>query len=119
MNLKPIGVIHSPFKQSKGTPIQAALAEGAEGKAVLERECLEGLKDLEGFVRVWLLYWFDRVAAGRKLVVTGVVTATGLYPDRDYFHSQSVECVLPSASTSNSKTAAPPLSRASFFEAVL
>jgi len=70
MRLKPIGLIHSPFKQSKGTPIQAALAEGAEGTAVLEPEYLEGLQDLEGFERVWLLYWFDRAAIARDLIVT-------------------------------------------------
>ncbi len=28
---KPIGIIHSPFKQASGTPIQAAMAEGAAG----------------------------------------------------------------------------------------
>jgi tRNA (Thr-GGU) A37 N-methylase len=70
MQLKPIGLIHSPFKQSEGTPIQAALAEGAEGTAVLEPQYLEGLKDLEGFERVWLLYWFDRAAIGSELIVT-------------------------------------------------
>jgi len=70
MQLKPIGVIHSPFTRSKGTPIQSALAEGAEGMAVLEPEYLEGLKDLEGFERVWLLYWFDRAASGSELIVT-------------------------------------------------
>jgi len=71
MQLKPIGLIHSPFKQSEGTPIQAALAEGAEGTAVVEPEYVAGLKDLEGFDRVWLLYWFDRAAAGAgRLIVT-------------------------------------------------
>jgi tRNA-Thr(GGU) m(6)t(6)A37 methyltransferase TsaA len=70
MQLKPIGVVHSPFTRSKGTPIQSALAEGAEGMVVLEPEYLEGLKDLEGFERVWLLYWFDRAADGGKLIVT-------------------------------------------------
>ena len=70
MQLKPIGVIHSPFTRSKGTPIQSALAEGAEGMVVLELEYLKGLKDLEGFERIWLLYWFDRAASGSELIVT-------------------------------------------------
>ena len=73
MQLKPIGVIHSPFTRSKGTPIQSALAEGAEGMAVLGPEYVEGLKDLEGFERIWLLYWFDRAASGGKLIVTPYV----------------------------------------------
>jgi tRNA-Thr(GGU) m(6)t(6)A37 methyltransferase TsaA len=37
---------------------------------VLEPEYLEGLKDMEGFERVWLLYWFDRAAIPSELIVT-------------------------------------------------
>jgi hypothetical protein len=31
MNLEPIGIIHSSFKEMSGTPIQPAFADGAEG----------------------------------------------------------------------------------------
>ncbi|MCC7175396.1 MAG: tRNA (N6-threonylcarbamoyladenosine(37)-N6)-methyltransferase TrmO [Bryobacterales bacterium] len=68
--MKPIGVIHTPFRHSEGTPIQTAFAEGKEGTAVLKPEYAEGLKDLEGFERIWLIYWFDRAAGACKLVVT-------------------------------------------------
>jgi tRNA (adenine37-N6)-methyltransferase len=60
MKLKPIGVIHSPFRQSTGTPIQSRLSKGAEATVEIFPEFVPGLKDLEGFDRIWLVYWFDR-----------------------------------------------------------
>jgi tRNA-Thr(GGU) m(6)t(6)A37 methyltransferase TsaA len=60
MRLKPIGIIHSPFQQATGTPIQPRFSEGAEGTVEVFSEFLAGLKDLEGFDRIWLLYWFNR-----------------------------------------------------------
>jgi tRNA-Thr(GGU) m(6)t(6)A37 methyltransferase TsaA len=55
---QPIGVIHSPFKQRKGMPIQAAFAQGASGTVELEPQYADGLEDLEGFSHVILLYHF-------------------------------------------------------------
>lgn len=69
MQLKPIGVIHSPFTEPAGTPIQPTVARGAEGTVEVFAEFAEGLKDLEGFERIWLIYWFDRAAPARLRVV--------------------------------------------------
>jgi len=55
---QPIGVIHSPFKEPKGTPIQPASAEGVEGEVELLDEYIDGLKDLDGFSKVILIYHF-------------------------------------------------------------
>ncbi|MCD6450557.1 MAG: tRNA (N6-threonylcarbamoyladenosine(37)-N6)-methyltransferase TrmO [Thermotogaceae bacterium] len=55
---KPIGIIHSPFKEPKGTPIQPAAAKGVEGVAEIFPEYVEGLKDLEGFSHIILIYHF-------------------------------------------------------------
>jgi tRNA-Thr(GGU) m(6)t(6)A37 methyltransferase TsaA len=55
---KPIGVIHSPFKEPKGTPIQPAGAKGIEGTVEIFPEYVEGLKDIEGFSHIILLYHF-------------------------------------------------------------
>jgi tRNA-Thr(GGU) m(6)t(6)A37 methyltransferase TsaA len=60
MKVKPIGIIHSPFQQAAGTPIQPRAAQDAEGTVEVFEEFVPGLKDLEGFERIWLLYWFDR-----------------------------------------------------------
>ena len=55
---KPIGVVHSPHKEPKGTPIQPAGAKGIDGTVEVFPEYAEGLKDLEGFSHIILLYHF-------------------------------------------------------------
>jgi len=54
----PIGIIHSPFKKPKGTPIQPAGAEGVNGSVDLFPQYAEGLKDIEGFSHIILIYHF-------------------------------------------------------------
>jgi len=54
----PIGVIHSKFKEPKGVPIQSAAAKGIEGTVEVFPEYVEGLKDLEGFSHIILIYHF-------------------------------------------------------------
>ena len=69
IRLTSIGVIHSPFKQAAGTPIQPCRAGGAPGYVTLRPEFADGLKDLDGFERVWLIYWFHRAAAAKMSVI--------------------------------------------------
>jgi tRNA-Thr(GGU) m(6)t(6)A37 methyltransferase TsaA len=57
---KSIGVIHSPFKEPKGTPIQPAAAEGVNGKVEIFPQYTEGLRDLEGFSHIILIYHFHK-----------------------------------------------------------
>ena len=67
--IKPIGVIHSPFREAQGAPIQPVFAPDTQFEAELLPEYLDGLRDLAGFERVWLIYWFDRAPAARLVVV--------------------------------------------------
>lgn len=55
---KPIGIIHSPFKEPKGTPIQPSSGKGIEGSIEIFPEYEKGLKDIEGFSHIILLYHF-------------------------------------------------------------
>jgi tRNA-Thr(GGU) m(6)t(6)A37 methyltransferase TsaA len=55
---RPIGIIHSPFKTTKGSPIQPSAAKGVEGKAEIFAEFTEGLQDLAGFSHLFLIYHF-------------------------------------------------------------
>jgi len=55
---KPIGIIHTPFKEPKGTPIQPMATKGAKGHVEVFGKFAEGLKDLEGFSHIILLYHF-------------------------------------------------------------
>jgi tRNA-Thr(GGU) m(6)t(6)A37 methyltransferase TsaA len=57
MQLKPIGIIHSPYKNRKETPPQ-----GREEFCWIEvsEQYAEGLKDTEGFSHLILIYWFHQ-----------------------------------------------------------
>jgi len=56
--MKPIGIIHSPFKEPGGMPIQPAGAAGVKGTVEVFDQYRAGLKDLEGFSHIILLYHF-------------------------------------------------------------
>jgi tRNA-Thr(GGU) m(6)t(6)A37 methyltransferase TsaA len=64
-----IGIIHTPFKDVKGVPIQPTGASGALGHIEILPEYAEGLRDLDGFSHIILIYHFHRVRES-KLVVT-------------------------------------------------
>ena len=59
--LKPIGVIHSPFKTVDNMPIQPIGAENVKAVIELYKEFEEGLKDLEGFSHITLIYHLHKV----------------------------------------------------------
>jgi tRNA-Thr(GGU) m(6)t(6)A37 methyltransferase TsaA len=68
MRLKTIGTIYTPFSDPEEMPIQPVSALGVSGKVVLEPEFGEGLKDLEGFSHIILLYYFH-LSSGYTLTV--------------------------------------------------
>ena len=53
---QPIGIIHTPFKNPEGTPIQPTGAKGIEATVELFTEYVQGLNDLNGFSHIYLLY---------------------------------------------------------------
>jgi tRNA-Thr(GGU) m(6)t(6)A37 methyltransferase TsaA len=65
---RPIGVIRSPWTAARGTPIQPVFAEGVRGQVVIDPVYAAALTDIEGFDRLWLIYWFDRATPYRPLV---------------------------------------------------
>ena len=65
---QPIGIIHSPFRSIENMPIQSVGAAGVRGKVELFAEFAAGLKDLEGFSHIILLYHFHRAAEPRLIV---------------------------------------------------
>jgi len=69
LRLRPIGVIHTPYRQAAGTPVQPRRAKGVQGTVEVFERFRDGLKDLEGFERIWLLYWFHRASPARLRVV--------------------------------------------------
>jgi tRNA-Thr(GGU) m(6)t(6)A37 methyltransferase TsaA len=69
LELKPIGRIRSPHREAQGTPIQPNWAVGIEGTVEVFAEFAAGLRDLEGFERIWLLYWFDRARPAKLDII--------------------------------------------------
>lgn len=57
---RSIGIIHSPFKDMRGMPIQPVAAARVCGTVEIGNEYENGLKDLEGFSHVILPYHFHQ-----------------------------------------------------------
>jgi tRNA (adenine37-N6)-methyltransferase len=64
-----IGRIRTPFIEASGTPIQPAYSQGAEGRVIVDAPFSDALDDVEGFERVWLIYWMDRAAPFKPRVI--------------------------------------------------
>jgi tRNA-Thr(GGU) m(6)t(6)A37 methyltransferase TsaA len=60
IELKSIGIIHTPFTKPEGMPIQPKGAVGIRGTIELFDEYHAGLKDLDGFSHIILLFHFHR-----------------------------------------------------------
>ncbi|MCU0248273.1 MAG: tRNA (N6-threonylcarbamoyladenosine(37)-N6)-methyltransferase TrmO [Bryobacter sp.] len=83
LGLEPIGVIETPFQSCAETPVQPSRAREAVGRVRLNPLFVEGLRDLAGFDRVWLLYWLHR-SAPPSMIVTPFLDASphGLFATR-------------------------------------
>lgn len=60
--LTAIGVIHTPYRQAMGTPVQGVSGGSEQGVVEIFPEYVEGLLDLEGFERLWLITLLDRAS---------------------------------------------------------
>ncbi|RLF51777.1 MAG: tRNA (N6-threonylcarbamoyladenosine(37)-N6)-methyltransferase TrmO [Thermoplasmata archaeon] len=58
IKMKPIGVIHSPYKKNENIPIQGRFKNNVEAWVELKKEYVKGLKDLDGFSHAILIYYF-------------------------------------------------------------
>lgn len=65
---KPIGVIRSEHTNPEETPIQPVYAEGCRGRAEVFPEFAAGLRDLEGFSHVYLVYHMHKADRPRLTV---------------------------------------------------
>ena len=65
---RPIGIIRSKYKDREGTPVQTTGARGVGGTVEVLPEWAEGLKDLDGFSHIILIYHFH-LSKGYSLIV--------------------------------------------------
>ncbi|MDR3763912.1 MAG: tRNA (N6-threonylcarbamoyladenosine(37)-N6)-methyltransferase TrmO [Acidobacteriota bacterium] len=66
--LKVLGTIRTPFPEPKGTPLEPSRAKGARATVWIDKPYREALLDLDGFDRVWLLFWLHMAPEGKPLV---------------------------------------------------
>ncbi|MGD0101748.1 MAG: tRNA (N6-threonylcarbamoyladenosine(37)-N6)-methyltransferase TrmO [Acidobacteriota bacterium] len=64
-----IGIIRTPFLEAAGTPIQSVYGENIEGRVLLYALYTAALDDIEGFDRLWLIYWMDRVSEFKPRII--------------------------------------------------
>lgn len=80
---RSIGIIHTPFNDTVGVPIQPRAAKGIKGSIEVLPEYTEGLQDLDGFSHIILLYHLH-LSRGFSLKVTPFLddTLRGLFATR-------------------------------------
>jgi len=67
ISLKPIGIIYSPYKDSKNIPIQGRFKDEIEAYVELDKKYEKGLTDLEEFSHAILVYYFHKA---NKVTIT-------------------------------------------------
>ena len=68
ITIRSIGIIHSPYKESKDIPIQGRFKDDVVAWIELKDEYLKGLKDLDKFSHCILIYYFHK---SNKVTIEG------------------------------------------------
>jgi tRNA-Thr(GGU) m(6)t(6)A37 methyltransferase TsaA len=83
IEMNPIGIIHTEFTKKAGIPIQSFGGMDYKGTIELKPEFTEGLKDIDGFSHLHLLYFFDQHNSYDMLVTPYMDTVKrGLFATR-------------------------------------
>lgn len=81
--MEPIGIIRTPYKTKPDCPIQPLYAAGVEGWVEVFEHYAAGLKDIDLFSHLYLLYHFDRADAIQLVRPTFLDdTPHGIYASR-------------------------------------
>lgn len=64
----PIGRVRSEHAEARKTPIQPVYAGGCKGRIEIFPEYADGLRDIEGFSHLYIIYHFHRAEASRLIV---------------------------------------------------
>ena len=69
ITLRPIGRLETPFNDIADMPIQPSVLADTRGKAVLDEKFMPGLKDLDGFSHIILLFLLHKISGYQLEVV--------------------------------------------------
>ncbi len=68
ITFESIGLIHTPFNDIEGMPIQPTGAQGIQGTIEIYEAFVPGLQDLDGFSHIILLYYLHKVQSSALVV---------------------------------------------------
>lgn len=81
--MDPIGIIHSPFTALADMPLQPKGAAEETGTLIIDQRYREGLRDLEGFSHIYLIYQFHKATRTELSVIPFLDTASrGVFATR-------------------------------------
>jgi len=60
ISMQPIGIIRTPYRNKDECPIQGSYSPDSKGVVEIFRVHEEGLKDIEIFSHIYLIYYFDQ-----------------------------------------------------------
>ena len=92
-NLKQIATIYSPFCNLVNMPVQPKGAKDIYATVEFKEEFKEGLKDLDGFSHVYLIYYFHKVKEHKLMVIPfndKSNTQRGVFSTRTPMHPNSI-----------------------------
>lgn len=93
ITLKQIATIHSPFCELVNMPVQPKGARDTYATIEFYKEFEEGLKDLDGFGHVYLIYYFHEVKEHKLTVIPFndmTDTPRGVFSTRTPMHPNSI-----------------------------
>ncbi len=93
INLKQIATIKSPYCDLENMPVQPRGAKDTYATIEFKKEFKEGLKDLDGFSHVYLIYYFHKVDKHKLSVVPfndKTDTPRGVFSTRTPMHPNSI-----------------------------
>ncbi len=91
--LNTLATIHTPFESLENMPVQPCGAGESIGKIVFKKEYEKGLKDLDAFSHVYLMYYFHKVQDYELEVVPfndHTNTKRGVFATRTPMHPNSI-----------------------------
>ncbi|HNZ36253.1 MAG TPA: tRNA (N6-threonylcarbamoyladenosine(37)-N6)-methyltransferase TrmO [Candidatus Marinimicrobia bacterium] len=68
VSFRPIGIIHSQHQNAEQIPIQPVYAKDCPAKVEVYQKFAEGLRDLDGFSHIYLIYHFHRAKSAKLRV---------------------------------------------------
>ena len=93
IELEQLATIRSPFCSLENMPVQPRGAKDTYATIEFKKEYQDGLKDLEGFSHVYLIYYFHKIKKSQLTVVPFndlTNTSRGVFSTRTPMHPNSI-----------------------------